>query len=498
MMKRYSRYISIFIAMLLSLYAVPALAAAPSAQTGTWRRYEAVQQAGLIVPVQKGWEMLTPDTPGTDSRWLEVFPSGLKGQESLKENQIVSYLYNQGNAEEIHIYQTNDLNNPNIYMIQLSQAQMDTWMKNVVQDVDGNRYEVLEANGIRYLLTTTTEEEGTCIDAFTILAGKDVQMSYFAPAGVTSEQAMETFTKWLTDTRVYQQTFTFPDYPVQVNVPAGWLAFDEELVQQTALWQQMGVDPSKIREAMEKEGYQQLVFRADFLAEMDFHYETSVREGANADGQFVPYSDAECEQIAQQILEGFRERYPGVVYADDYQIYQTEQAKYLLFSAQHGSAKNILAITMVDGKTFQMTYVLNENRSLDDTDYTLVKQWLDSVHFIDIQGSMQIKAVDLSGSNALLYVLAGVAVLAVVIVVCSLSYARRHKKQQEQANSQPPIPTETVAEAEPAAPVGEQPLDEQMHCPHCQMPAQAGERFCAHCGQALGPDTPEDSPQPQA
>lgn len=418
MMKRYSRYIGIFVAMLLSLYAVPALAAAPSVQTGTWRRYEAVQEVRLIVPVQQGWEMLTPDTPGTDTRWLDVFPSGLKGQEWLKENQIASYVYNQGNAEEIQIYQADDLNNPDIYMAQFSQAQMDTWISGVLPYVDGNRYQILETNGIRYLLTSISEEESIVVDALTILAGKDVQIRYFPPDGVSVEQATETFSKWLTDTRVYQQTFTFPDYPVQVNVPAGWLAFDEELVQQTALWQQMGVDPSKIREAMEKEGYQQLVFRADFLAEMDFHYETSVREGVNADGQFVPYSDAECEQIAQQMLEGFRERYPGVVYADDYQIYQTEQAKYLLFSAQHGSTKNILAITMVDGKTFQMTYVLNENRSLDDTDYTLVKQWLDSVHFTDIQGSMQVKAIDLSGSNVLLYVLAGVAVLAVVIVVC--------------------------------------------------------------------------------
>ncbi len=490
-MKRYHRYIRVFVAILVSCYAVPAFAAAPATQEGTWRRYEAVQQAGLIVPVQQGWEMLTPDTPGTDMRWLEAFPNGLTGQEWMKESRIAYYLYNQEIAEEIHIYQPSDLNNTDIYMSQFSQAQMDTWLKNVLQDVDGNRYEVLETNGIRYLLTTTTMEEGTLIAAFTILAGKDVQMGYYAPVGVTSEQAMETFKKWLTDTRIYQQTFTFPDYPVQVNVPAGWLAFDEELVQQTAFWQQLGVDPGQIKRTMQAQGYQQAVFRVDFLAEMDFHYETSVRDGVNAAGQFMPYSDMECEQIAQQMLEGFRERYPDVVYADDYQIYQTEQAKYLLFSAQAGNAKNILSITMVDGKTFQMTYILNENRPLDDTDYVLVKQWLDSIHFTDIQGSMQVKAIDLNGSNVLFYVLAGVAVLAVIIVVCSLSYTRRHKKQREQGHNQSLPP-----EATGAAMGGPMPA-EQTRCPHCQAPIMAGERFCAHCGQMIVPEKPEEPPHPQ-
>lgn len=487
-MKRYSRYISIFVAMLLGLYAAQALAAAPSAQTGTWRRYEAVQKVDLIVPVQQGWEMLAPETDATDVRWLDVFSSGLEGQEWMKENQIASYLYNQSNAEEIQIYQADDLNNPDVYMTQYSQAQMDTWISPVLPHVDGNRYQVLETNGIRYLLTSMSQGEDIVVDALTILAGKDIQIRYFPPAGVSAEQALETFKKWLTDTRMYQQTFSFSDYPVKVEVPAGWLALDEELVNQSSFWQQLGVDPGQIKRAMEEQGYQQVVFRIDFLAEMDFHYETSVRDGVNANGQFMPYSDAECAQIAQEILQGFRERYSDVTYDDDYRIYQTEQAKYLLFSAQHNQAKNILAITMVDGKTFQLTYVLNENRALNDTDYALVQQWLDSVHFTDIQGSMQVKAVDLKESSVLLYAIGGAIILVIGIVACSLRYARRRKKQREQADAQ----------QREAAPVDRAPsLQEQTVCPHCQMPVQAGERFCAHCGQSLAPDTLQEPPQPQ-
>ena len=97
---------------------------------------------------------------------------------------------------------------------------------------------------------------------------------------------------------MYQQTFSFSDYPVKVEVPAGWLALDEELVNQSSFWQQLGVDPGQIKRAMEEQGYQQVVFRIDFLAEMDFHYETSVRDGVNANGQFMPYSDAECAPVS--------------------------------------------------------------------------------------------------------------------------------------------------------------------------------------------------------
>ena len=34
-------------------------------------------------------------------------------------------------------------------------------------------------------------------------------------------------------------------------------------------------------------------------------------------------------------------------------------------------------------------------------------------------------------------------------------------------------------------------------CPHCQAPIMAGERFCAHCGQMIVPEKPEEPPHPQ-